>query len=90
MDILVCRLMELADAVTLPVLQRYTEEDTVLRQLMKDIGKGVINKDVEKAGYCQCFQKLSVQNKIDMRGDRIAIPQKEGRIRMLQQLRGST
>ena len=55
MEILVCRQTELADAVTLPVLQRYTEEDTVLRHRMEDISQGVISRDMEKAGYGQCF-----------------------------------
>ena len=79
------------------------EEDTVMQQLMKDISTGVLSTDVEKAGYGQCFQELSMQDKIVMRGDRIIIPQKlrgdviesahmghPGKIRMLQQLRGST
>ena len=102
-DILVCRQVELADAVTLPVLQRYTDEDSLLKGLKEDIKKGALNTDRTKTDFAQCFNELSVHEEIIMRGERIIVPKKlrgdvikaahvghPGKDRMLKQLRAST
>ena len=36
-EILVCRMEELNDAVTVPILQRHTKADDILQQVVQDI-----------------------------------------------------
>ena len=73
-EILVCRMEELTDAVTLPILQRHTKGDPILQQLMEDIRHGRLRKELGHSGYKECFQELSVQEEVVMRGDRMVIP----------------
>ena len=73
-EVLVCRQEELTDAVTLPILQRYTQQDKTLSQLVESIKTGRLQKDLASSGFKECFHELSVQDGIVMRGDRIVIP----------------
>ena len=73
-EILLCRMEELTDAVTLPIVQRHTEGDEILQQLVEDINKGKLRKGLGHSGYKECFQELSMQEGVVMRGDRVVIP----------------
>ena len=73
-EILVCRMEELTDAVTMPILQRHTKADKILQQLQEDINKGRLRKELGHSGYKECFQELSLQEGVVMRGDRVVIP----------------
>ena len=65
---------ELTDAVTLPILQRHTMGCKILQRLVEDIRQGRLRKELGHSGYKECFQELSVQEGVVMRGDRVVIP----------------
>ena len=65
---------ELTDAVTMPILQRHTKADRTLQQLQEDITRGRLRKELGHSGYKECFQELSMQDGVVMRGDRVVIP----------------
>ena len=73
-EILVCRAEELTDAVTLPVLQHHSKMDKLMKMLREDIIKGRLRKELEDKGFKECFQELSVQEGVLMRGDKVVIP----------------
>ena len=101
-EILVCRAEEMTDAVTLPVLTRHSQEDSTLKQLVKDIKRGRLSKELQETGFKECFLKLSTKDGLVLRGERLVIPKDlqaevldaahqghPGRDSMLQQLRVS-
>ena len=67
---------ELTDVVTLPILQRHTKGVPILQQLMEDVRHGRLRKELghSGSGYKECFQELSVQEGVVIRGDRVVIP----------------
>ena len=73
-EIMVCRMEELTDAVTVPVLQRHTKADKDIQKLVEDIKKGRLREELRSSGYKECFQELSVHEDMLMRGDRVVIP----------------
>ena len=73
-EIMVYRMEELTDAVTITILQESTKADRLMQELMEDIKQGRLRKELESSGYKDCFQELSVHEKVIMRGDRILIP----------------
>ena len=73
-EVLVCRMEELTDAVTLPILQRHTRRNAMLQQLVEDIKQGRLRKELGDSGFKECFSELSVQKGVVMRGDRVVIP----------------
>ena len=96
-EVIVNRVDEVSDAVTLPVLQHYTQKEASLKQLKEDILAGR-RTNVEE--YKLCFPELSVVQEVIMREERILIPTKlrpdvlaaghegcPGRESMLKQLR---
>ena len=100
-EIIVNRVEALTDAVTLPILKNYSEEDPLVKQLMEDVKKG--KEKCEEPGFKECYSELSVVDGILVRGERIVIPVKlrlavlevahegcPGREAMLRQLRLDT
>ena len=100
MEIIVNRVQHgyMPDAVTIPVLQHFTKEDTVLSKLAQDVQKGKLREELHK--YKQVFKELSVVDNMLLKGDRMVIPAKlrpdilalaheghPGRVSMLQQIR---
>ena len=73
-EVLVCRMEELTDAVTLPILQRHTRRNAMLQQLVEDIKQGKLRKELGDSGFKECFSELSIQKEVVMRGDRVVIP----------------
>ena len=58
----------------MPILQRHTKADKVMQDLMEDIKHGRLRKELDSSGYKECFQELSVQKGVMMRGERVVIP----------------
>ena len=98
-EVIVSRVEEVSEAVTLPVLQHYTKEDNDLVKLMDNLKKG---RKTELKDYEQCWTELSLSQGVVMRGERIIIPTKlrpdviaaahegcPGRESMLRQMRMS-
>ena len=56
-EVIVNRVNKLTDAVTVPILQRYTKKDKELVQLREDMEKGKLRKELGK--YKECFAELS-------------------------------
>ena len=70
--VLVCRMEELTDIVTMPILVRHTDGNETLQQLKEDIRKGRLWKELRD--YKDCFLELSIQEGAILRGDKIIIP----------------
>ena len=70
-EVIVNRVEEVSDAVTLPLLQHYTEKEEDMRRLRQDIQTG---KQTQVAEYKLCFLELSVCQGVIMRDERILIP----------------
>ena len=66
-QILVCRMKELTDVVTLPILIRHTDKDETLSQLKEDVKKGNLRRELRDKGYKECFAELSMQGGAIMR-----------------------
>ena len=73
-EIIVNRIMEVTDAITLPILEHHTEQDSQLSALMKDVMRGRLHHQPITPGYKECFEELSVKDGILLRGDRLVIP----------------
>ena len=73
-EIMVCRMEELEDAITMPIPLRHTKADKVIQDLMEDIKQGRLRKELENSGFKECVQELSVQEEVLMRGERLVIP----------------
>ena len=98
-EILIARMEMVTDAVTLPIMVRYTEKEYA--GLKGDIQQGHISQDSAKLmGVKECFLELSVNEGVIMRGERLLVPTKlrsavlaaahegcPGRDAMLRQLR---
>ena len=98
-EILIARMEMVTDAVTLPIMVRYTEKEYA--GLKGDIQQGHISQDSAKLmGVKECFLELSVNEGVIMRGERLMVPTKlrsavlaaahegcPGRDAMLRQLR---
>ena len=82
-EVLVCRMEELTDMATLPILVRHTDKNEIMTQLKEDIKKGSLRKGLREEGYKECFTELSVQKAEIMRGERLIIP-KTLRVRVLE------
>ena len=54
-EILVCRMEELTDVVTLPILVRHTDKDETLNKMKEDVKKGSLRKELRDKGYKECF-----------------------------------
>ena len=102
-EILVCRQEELVDAITLPMLREHTKTDKVLATLLEDVKAGRLSGELKQTEYKNCFEELSMQDGILMKGDRLVIPNSlrpdvleaahmghPGKDGMLRQLRKST
>ena len=61
-----CRQEELGEAMTIPMLQRCTQEDKTLAVLLRDIRNGRLRKEKE---YEKCFTELSVHDGIILKGE---------------------
>ena len=64
------------DAVTIPVLIHYTNEDKVLAQVGQDVLKGRLRGELTNTKYRQVWAELSYVDKVLLRVDRIVIPTK--------------
>ena len=98
-EILIARLDMVQDAVTLPMLEKYTA--TELKQVKADIKSGHLSAQTEEiVGGKGNFAQLSLNGEVIMRGERLYIPKKlrggvlaaahegcPGRDAMLRQLR---
>jgi hypothetical protein len=74
-EIVIARLDMLTDAVTLPILARFTAKE--YEQLLHDLLRGHMSQDTGKlAGIKECFNELSVNTGILLRGERLLIPTK--------------
>ena len=73
-EILVCRMEELTDIITMPILIRHTDGNETLQHLKEDIRKGTQWKELREEGFKECFQELSIQEGAILRGGRIIIP----------------
>jgi transposase InsO family protein len=101
MEIIVNRVEDLTDAVTLEVLKESAKKDPEVVRLTEDVMKGV--RKTELSGYKDCYSELSVVDGLLVRGERLVIPRElrvavleaghegcPGRDSMLQQLRLDT
>lgn len=68
---------DLPDPVTLEMVQRATQQDTVMQKLVKCIKKGYITQEKELKPYCQILSELTYTNGVIIRGDRLVIPDSE-------------
>ena len=74
-EIIIARLDMVEDAVTLPIMARYTTKE--YNQLLTDVMQGQMSQDSTKlVGIKECFQELSVNQGIILRGERLLIPTK--------------
>ena len=74
-EIIIARLDMVADAVTLPILARYTSRE--YKQLLQDVTQGHMSQGTSKlAGIKECFLELSENQGIILRGERLLIPTK--------------
>ena len=74
-EIIIARMEMVADAVTLPILARYTEKE--YGQLKEDILWGHISQDSAKLiGMKECFLELCVNGGVVLRGERLLVPTK--------------
>ena len=73
-EIIVNRIGEVIDAVTLPILKHHTETDTTLQMLKKDIQAGRLRPELITTGYKGCFNELSAKDGVILRDSRLLIP----------------
>ena len=74
-EILIARLDMVEDAVTMPIMAKYT--DTEYKELVEDIRQGTLSKERAKLkGVQECWEELSIHEGVIMRGERLLIPTK--------------
>jgi transposase InsO family protein len=73
-EIVVNRVEALTEAVTLPVLKKYSLEDEEMQKLSNLIKKDAVKCDM--SGYKECFAELSLVDGLVVRGERLLIPAK--------------
>ena len=71
-EIIVNRVEELTDAVTLDVLRNETMMDQSLKELSEDIRKGKLRPGLKE--YKEIFLELSLSEGVILQGDRLVIP----------------
>ena len=64
------------NAMTLPVLRKFTKEDLTLSQLGEDVQQGRLRTGLTNTKYKQVFQEMSWVDGVLLRGDRLVIPNK--------------
>ena len=66
------------DAVTMPILAKYTEKE--YKRLLQDVQQGKMSEFTTKlTGIKECFAELSVNQGIILRGERLLIHQAQAR-----------
>ena len=74
-EVVIARLDSMTDAVTMPILLKYTEKE--YRVLLQDVQQGKMSEATTKlTGIKECFAELSVNQGIILRGERLLIPTK--------------
>ena len=68
---------DLPDAVTLPMVERFTATDPTMKKLISCIKQGYISKDPDLQPYKQVFRELTFTQAFIIRGERSVIPTKE-------------
>ena len=63
------------DAVTMPILAKYTDNE--YGKLLADIRQGTLSQEGSKVkGVKECWEELSINEGVIMRGERLLIPTK--------------
>ena len=75
-EVLVNRLQEVNEAVTLDVIKHEIENDAKLTKLKDAVNKGKMNDDIKKSEYREVFSSLSMKEGCLMRQDKLLIPPK--------------
>ena len=74
-EVVIARLDSMTDTVTMPILVRYTEKE--YKRLLQDVQKGKMSESTTKlTGIKECFEELSVNEGIILRGKWLLIPTK--------------
>ena len=73
-EIIVNRIDEVIDAVTLPILKYHTETDKTLQMLLQDVRKGQLRKEQKLSRYKDVFHQLSCKEGVILRDSRLIIP----------------
>ena len=74
-EIVIARVDSMTDAVTIPILARYTNKE--YKHLVEDVQRGRLGENSKQlAGIKECFQELSLSQGVILRGDRLLIPVK--------------
>ena len=76
MEVLINRLAEVSEAVTLEVITHQIEADEEMARLKKDIKSGKIREETRKGQYKEIFPSLSIKHGCILRGDKLLIPAK--------------
>ena len=62
------------EAVTLAEIRQALQEDHQLKQLMVEVDKGKMSKDIKSSEYGQVFSELTVTKGLLLKGDQLVIP----------------
>ena len=73
-EIIVNKINDITDAITLPILKHHTDKDEELQKLRQDIKSGRLHHEPRTKGYKQCFEELGVNDGVITRGERLVIP----------------
>ena len=74
-EVVIARIDSMTDVVTMPILVKYTEKE--YKRLPRDVQQGKMMESTTKLiGIKECFEELSVNQGIILRGERLLIPTK--------------
>ena len=68
---------DMPDAVTLPMIQEAMKQDPTMQTLVKAIQRGYVRSDPDLQQYKQVFQELTHTQGVNLRGDKLVIPDRD-------------
>ena len=55
-------------------MQKAVLADDLMKELMEDVKKGQLRKELQQSEYAQVFEELTVTQEVLLKGERLVIP----------------